>query len=384
MPLWLAPVAERGLSAVWEKIPGDYGPETRKGLLRTVASRLFEGYGVLDIDADPSGQGLQVEFVPQIEGRRMRARIVPPALSEPLDRWFSEDTEGLDTEISRLVAHVPLEALGWGGEALRTAIVNLFSERLPGWDPSIVVRNGEVQPVIEIRVAPGEPFVLAVEPHLDSSSLPVTLIRADIQEDIFALIRKVAGIPVPWLNRHREDFQAWVAEGLSDRRLVERLNGKVRVEVAPARITRARINLESRRYAIQGWIAAYAGTEDRYPELGLHLGRRVQPWSGWEAELYGEGVLTLDDFSLESRWGLRWALAENLWIGAERVFPEDKWWGRVAFDAGPRNTYAWWRYSEDDDNHFGIGYRLNEYISLELHYDDRDDDAWSIRALGNL
>lgn len=384
LPVWLAPVAERGLSAVWGKIPEGYVQETRERLLRTVASRLFEGYRVDQVGQLSSAGALVVALAPEGPVPAMKAAIVPPSLDDPLDRWFTADSEGLEDEIAHLVAHVPLASLGWGGEALRTAIVGLFSDRLPGWEPSMLIRNGNGEPVIEIRVTPAEPFVLAVEPHLDSSSLPVTMIRTDIQEDLFDLTRQVAGVPVPWLERHKEDFQSWVAAGLSDRQLVERLKGQVRVEVSPARITRARVNLESRRYAIWGWIAAYAGTEDRYPELGIHLGRRVQPWSGWEAELYAEGVLTLDDFGLESRWGLRWALAEHLWIGAERVFPDEKWWGRLSFDAGPRNTYAWWRYSEDDDSHFGIGYRLNEHISLELHYDDRDDDAWSIRALGNL
>lgn len=384
MPVWLGSVAERGLEAVWAKIPLSYDESTRERLLTTVAGRLFEGYTVRDVTSRGPDGKVRVDLVPSRPGKTMAVRIVPPQLSAPLDGWFAKDTEGLADEVSVMIAGVPLEALGWGGESFRSAVSELFQERLPGWGLSLMVRNGEEEPIVEIRVSPDEPFVLAVEPHLDSSSLPVTLIRTDIQEDIFALTQKVAGVPVPWLEKHREDFEAWVAADLSGKQLVDRACATVRVDVSPARITKTRVNLESRRYVVWGWIAAYAGTEDRYPELGLHLGRRVQPWSGWEAELYAEGILRLEDFTLENRWGLRWSPLESVWLGAERVFPDDKWWGRISFEAGPRNTYAWWRLSEDEDHNFGLGYRLNEFISLELHYDGRDEDEWSIRALGNL
>ncbi len=383
MPSWLVPPAERALSAVWAKIPEGYEASTRRELLETVATRLFEGYQVDRIGKTSSGSPF-VFFVSSRPVSSMEVRIVSPDLGNPLNRWFEVDVEGLEDEVRSLVVDVPLDALAWGGESLRSAVTDLFRRRLPGWEPSLMVLNSNERPVVEIRLRPDEPFVLAVEPHLDSSSLPVTLIRTDIQEDIFRLTRRVAGIPVPWLELHRRDFENWVVAGLAERQLVEHVKGTVRVEVSPARITKARVNLESRRYAIRGWIAAYAGTEDRYPELGLHLGRRVQPWSGWDAELYVEGVLGLEDFNLENRWGFRWTPWDNVWAGVERVFPEDRWWGRLSFEAGPRNSYVWWRFSEEDEHNFGIGYRLNEYISLELHYDERDDDRWSIRALGNL
>jgi len=32
----------------------------------------------------------------------------------------------------------------------------------------------------------------------------------------------------------------------------------------------------------------------------------------------------------------------------------------------------------------GLGYRLNQRISLEIHYDGRDEDKISIRALSDL
>lgn len=384
IPVWLHPVAERGITAIWAKIPRSYDGPTREGLLITVASRLFGGYSVGEVRSEGPDGRVSVNLVPCEPCRPMIVRILPPSLSPPLDGWFAKDVEGIAEEITAMIAGVPLDALGWGGEALRSAVSELFGECLPGWEPSLMVRNSGGEPVIEIRLTPGEPFVLAVEPHLDSSSLPVTLIRTDIQEDIFVLTQKVAGVPVPWLEKHREDFERWVASDLSGRQLAEKACATVRVDLSPARITKARVNLESRRYVIWGWIAAYAGTEDRYPEMGLHLGRRVQPWSGWDAEIYGEGILRLEDFTLENRWGLRWSPMESVWIGAERVFPDDKWWGRLSFEAGPRNTYTWWRFSEDEDSNFGLGYRLNEFISLELHYDDRDDDEWSIKALGNL
>ncbi len=49
-----------------------------------------------------------------------------------------------------------------------------------------------------------------------------------------------------------------------------------------------------------------------------------------------------------------------------------------------KQPYFWVRFSENSEKNMGVGYRLNEFLSIELHYDERDDDQWSIRAVGNL
>jgi hypothetical protein len=132
-------------------------------------------------------------------------------------------------------------------------------------------------------------------------------------------------------------------------------------------------------------MAVYAGAEEKYPEAGLHFGRRVRPLSGWDAELFTELIVSLDDWNLETRLGMRWAPWRGLWVGAEWSSDGDVWWAQAMYEPRRlRRPYAWARYSEDDDTNAALGLRINDYLSIELHYDSRDEDPWNVRALVNL
>jgi hypothetical protein len=118
--------------------------------------------------------------------------------------------------------------------------------------------------------------------------------------------------------------------------------------------------------------------------VGLHVGRRATLFPRFEVELYGEWIAQVDDGSLEGRYGLRWSPWGDVWLGVEWVHPEDALWGRFMAGGRIRRPYIWLRLSEEGEANAAGGYRLNEHISLELHYDERDEDPWSVRAVGNL
>ena len=75
---------------------------------------------------------------------------------------------------------------------------------------------------------------------------------------------------------------------------------------------------------------------------------------------------------------------KNVLIGAEKAFPGNILWYRLSFAGGAHSPYLWWRLSEDGDSMIGLGYRLDGRISLELHYDDRDVDSYSLKAVLDL
>jgi hypothetical protein len=101
-------------------------------------------------------------------------------------------------------------------------------------------------------------------------------------------------------------------------------------------------------------------------------------------ELYTELILELSEWDLERRLGLRWSPWRNVWFGGEWSSVENIWWGRIGLDSRIGRPYAWLRLSERDDVNSAVGFRLNDYLSIELHYDSRYDDPWNVRALINL
>jgi anti-sigma regulatory factor (Ser/Thr protein kinase) len=81
---------------------------------------------------------------------------------------------------------------------------------------------------------------------------------------------------------------------------------------------------------------------------------------------------------------LRWKFDQDIWIGVERSFEDDEYWGRIWFDEILPKIYAWGRFREDGESEAGLGWMLGEHLSWELYYDSRDDDDLSFRIIGNL
>jgi hypothetical protein len=380
---WLTEGAERSLNAVYEHIPESESKPIKEELLRVVANRLLSGYSVDTITIDDGGY---VRIKLDMKGVPMdwNAAITPPNLSHPVDGWFEADTAGMSKEIESLMKGVPLEALSWGDLDLKSAIERIGAERLPGWRVSLMVRNtADGKVILEVAFTPDQPLTLAVTTRINSSSIPVML-HSNLKDDLVKGFAPVIGIPVSWLDRHKDDLVALSKEILADEYLVEKARADPFVSAATGAVSTLDIELESRRYAAWVWMSVYAGASERYPELGLHFGRRVQIVPHWDMELYTELILQLNDWDLETRFGMRWSPLRNIWLGAEWSNLDDLWWGRAGMDAWAGRPYAWLRYSEQDDINAALGVRVNNFLSIELHYDSRYSDPWNVRALVNL
>lgn len=381
---WLAAAAERSLSAVHEHIPTDETAEVKRRLLEVVANRLLQGYAVDDI-AFPGRDEVVLRVRASAIAPDWRVVLVPANLAAPVDAWFARDVEGLDGEIETIMRGVPTEALIWGDLDLKREIEARCSDRIPGWRISLMVRTQELDAVsLEVAFTPEQPLTLAVTPKIDSLSIPVML-HSNLKDDLLKGFAPAIGIPVPWLDKHADDLAVLAKSLLADEYLVDKAKGEATVAVTTGSVSELDIELESRRYAASVWMAVYAGAEDRYPEVGVHFGRKIVPWRGWDLEMYGEFILDLDDWDLETRLGARWSPWRYVWLGGEWSTEGDMWWVRAMIEPRrARGPYAWVRYSEEDDTNAGLGLRITNYLSIEIHYDSRDEDPWNIRALVNL
>jgi hypothetical protein len=380
---WLSESAERSLEAVYDHIPHAESDSVKQELLRVVANRLLLGYEVESVTLLQNGSvdiKLRLASIPP----DWEVELTPPNLNPPVDGWFASDVKSMAEEIESLIEGVPMETLAWGDIDLRRAIERLSVERIPGWRVALLARGTiDGRTVLDVSFTPEQPLALAVTTKINSSSIPAIL-HSNLREDLIKGYAPVIGVPVLWLDRHKNDMQALGRDVLSGEYLLEVAKAKPVVDATLGVVSNVNVELESKRYSAWLWMAIYAGAEERYPEVGLHLGRRVQPFPSLDMELYGELILQLDDWELEKRLGMRWSPLRNLWIGGEWSDMGDVWWARIALESWARRPYAWLRYSDEDDVNAALGYRFNDNISIEIHYDSRFDDPWNVRALLNL
>ncbi|MDR1943883.1 MAG: hypothetical protein LBQ19_03580 [Synergistaceae bacterium] len=379
---WLSAGAERSLSAVFEHIPAGETNSSKETLLTVVANRLLPGYKVESVTFGESA--VSVKLVAVSPPPDWSVSLSAPNLSPPVDAWFASDISDIGGQLSPLMEDVPIEALSWGDADLKRTVEELCKEKLPGWRISLMVRNADSgDALLDVSFVPEQPVTLAVTSNINSSSIPVML-HSSLREDLLVGFAPVIGVPVPWLENHRDDLVQLGAEILKGVDLVEQAKARSEMTVRTGPISEVNVELESKRYAVWVWMAVYAGGGDKFPEAGLHFGRRAEIFPDWDMELYAELIMAMNDWDLETRLGMRWSPWRNFWLGGEWSDLDDSWWARASVDSRSHRPYAWIRFSEDGDANGAVGYRITDFISIEAHYDSRSDDPWNLRALVNM
>jgi hypothetical protein len=379
---WLSESAGRSMAAVYDHIPRSEPSAVKEELMRVVAERLLLGYSVASVTFWGDEAVLTMKVSSPIP--EWKVEITPPNLNSPVDTWFAADIAGLDAEILPMIRNAPLEMLSWGDLDLKREIESLSGRRIPGWRVLLLAQaTVEGGMILNVSFTPEQPLTLAVTTKINSASIPAVL-HSNLRDNLMKGFAPVIGIPVPWLERHKDDLAAFGSSILKDEELVQISKAEPVVAAEPGVVSAMDVELESRRYSAGFWMSVYAGADERYPEAGIHLGRRIQLLPHWDMEMYLEAILRLDDWELENRLGLRWPIWRNIWVGGEWSNMDSMWWGRLDFESWARRPYAWLRYSEEDDVVAAFGYHINDHISIELNYDSRYEDEFNVRALLNL
>ncbi len=379
VPQWLESAVTRSLLAVWSEIPNRQDID-REGTLAIVAARLFAGY---DVKVQPKRDGPAIIFVASDEIIKPEVKLNRPDLRGMALEWFSNDIAGVDDEIFALVENLPQSAFTWADEELRSKIGKIVENKLPGWDFSVQIYISQNSTLINISFRPSTNLILAIKPDLYSHTVPV-MIRSYLEAKLIPAFSPLIGVPVQWAKTHKEEIETLANEFLEDRHSVENLRADVSVTFVADTVSSLEARVDSKDFMFQMWVAAFAGLEGRYPEVGAFFGFRPDIWLN--PEIYIEAIFSLNDFDVISRVGGRFELVNNFWLGIENQWPDNEYFFRVQYSPLKiRRPYAFWRFSPELEAHeAALGYRFDEHVSVELYYDSLGKDKLGLRGVWHL
>ncbi len=379
VPQWLESAVTRSLLAVWSEIPNRQDID-REGTLAIVAARLFAGY---DVKVQPKRDGPAIIFVASDEIIKPEVKLNRPDLRGMALEWFSNDIAGVDDEIFALVENLPQSAFTWADEELRSKIGKIVENKLPGWDFSVQIYISQNSTLINISFRPSTNLILAIKPDLYSHTVPV-MIRSYLEAKLIPAFSPLIGVPVQWAKTHKEEIETFANEFLEDRHSVENLRADVSVTFVADTVSSLEARVDSKDFMFQMWVAAFAGLEGRYPEVGAFFGFRPDVWL--KPEIYIEAIFSLNDFDVISRVGGRFELVNNFWLGIENQWPDNEYFFRVQYSPLKiRRPYAFWRFSPELEAHeAALGYRFDEHVSVELYYDSLGKDKLGLRGVWHL
>ena len=383
VPEWIRPTISGPVEAVWEEVLRSRDPGSGLQTLRIVVERIFPGVVIEGIELSGEELLLDLSFEdPPPGGWEVSVKL--PDLVPELEALFYGDMGDAADQLREMIAPLPVDSLSWAGQAFQQETVGMLTDRIPGWYPSILFVQG-IEGEIEVLVSfnPLSPVIIAYSPRISSRTFP-RILQSEIADNALEALAPFLGLPGDWVNRHRRSIEELVAGTLETKWAAREVRGDVTVGITPERIAPVEIRVESDRYTLQAWAAVHLGSDERHPEIGVHIGRMTSPIKGWELEIYGEFVAATNDLDLESRWGARWSAWPDVWIGAEIAYPGEDVWFRVWLDEILPRVYLWGRLNGEGDSVAGIGWRFGGYLAWELYYDNRDEDRISVRLVGNL
>lgn len=384
IPEWLENAVLRSLNAIWSEIP--HSPEIDgEGTLALVASRLFAGYDV-HVHNESGRDEPAVIFSAHEKIISPDVKIMIPELREMALTWFENDISGLSGDIASVIETVPQGALIWADEALREKLRAMISERLPGWEFSQQIFISDSATRVNISFRPGTDMILAVKPSLYSRTIPI-MFMADLEARLLPAFSPLIGVPVKWAEIHNDDIEKFAYSFLEDRNTVENMRADVKVKFVPGTVARLEAQADSENFMFAMWVAAYAGIEDRYPEIGASFAIRLP--AKLNPEIYTEIIASLNDLSVIYRLGGRLELVSHFWAGVEIQWPESEYFIRLQYNPiRIHRAYLWWRYSPELQAHeAALGWRIDEHVSIEIYYDNTDtfkDDKIGLRGMWHL
>lgn len=383
VPEWVKPTISGPVEAVWGELSRTGEKEQSRQTLGIVIGRLFPGIRIMNISISEEDLILDLSFDdPPSGGWSMR--IDPPDLAPALRSFFADDIGDAAEILQGMIEQLPMDSLGWAGQAFQHSASVLLSERLPGWSPSFLfMQMPDDSLEVAVRFQALHPVVVAYSPRISSRTLP-RILQAGIYDDALEVLSPFIGLPREWVRQHESRIEEMVAASLETKWASKEMEGRVTVGITSERIAPVDIRVESEKYTLQAWAAVAIDSDERHPELGIHLGRKTLPFPKWEMELYGEWIARANDLDVESRWGARWSTWLDIWVGAEIAYPGGDLWYRFWLDEILPRVYLWGRFSDGGDSTGALGWRFGNNFSWELYYDSRDGDEVSIRLIGNL
>ncbi len=380
-PQWLEASIRGSMNAVWRELQNSrLVHRAAVEALALVASRLFPGFHVSLSDRE------QVILTPERKWNWKTTLLYPESgerLPPPCSDWLKQDIENASEELKKLLTDVPPEALRWSADSFQANMNSLIGSKIPGWRCSAHIQAEDGRAELEVKIYPQTPLLLAVAPETLSASMP-QLLADRINKKTLEFLSPLTGLPLDWISFHMGEIREWLGEKQLDNDLLKVLRAGIDNEISLRPVTKVTTRVESKTLSLRGWLSVHAGSEARL-EAGAHLGHYFVFHDRASAEVYSEIIMKLEHWRTDGRFGFRISPVNLLWFGIEETTEDDAHlWYRFWIDGPDKKSYGWLRYSDENDLEMALGYHLTRYFSLELYYDDRQDDRVSVRALGNL
>ena len=353
-----------------------------EALIMEIFDKVLIGYTVTGVSIEPGENVLvKVRLVPwDATIEQVKPIIAVEGMPSQVETLVRQDAAGLEEIFSEALLGLPVAAGDWTAGVIRQEVKSYLACHLPEFRADFELKPGR-KTQVEVVLYPRLPVVRTADLSMRSDTIPnVTLLakRKVMQEKCDELI----GVPVGFLERHRETFEKALAEELDKRAGLSRWKISTQVEIQAGERTKVMSRSDTDRYRLrlEGWLdVGHRGKSyrkgDRDITMRLHAGAMLskrdevfalldiypeKPDWGWQAG-YGRSL------SSKGRTEVRYDLRERHWILAASQQLARHWLLRYEYRWGEKMWEG------------ALRYQPHDFMAFEYVIDK--DDSW-MRVIG--
>lgn len=343
------------------------------GIIQQVFDKVLVGYTVSRVAVevqDDSGTALvQVFLVPwQDTIRNVQVEVSVEGMPKVAEALLKQDVSGMDEVFRSSLQGLPVAAVDWSHGLLKKQVAAFLEERAPEFKADF-----DVQVAADTRVRVVLYPLLPVVRTVDLSMRSDTVLNAGLltkRQKMQSAVDGLIGLPVPFVERHRQEFEHYLADVLNGDADFRRWSVDTQVALTPGEQLKvmSRSDSDIYRVRLEGWADvgnSWGNQHDTSLKARLHLGRMLSERS----ELFSQ----LDFYPQSVKWdwdvGYRYVLPSGTSAGMRYDLRNDYF----KVDVLQPISCKWLlRYEYRDQEHhseYGIRYKLHDFLSLEYAVD---------------
>lgn len=353
------------------------GEATYHKVTSDIIDRILYGYTVESLEIMP-GITSQLEVRLRPYGQTIQTVEVSVEygnLTPLAQQLVAQDVAFVKPRIEQILLGAPLDSLDWASAVTSQLVRNELEGALPEFIPQVEITPG-TDTKVRVYLIPQGAMVRHSSTEISSNTLPSSLFFATKRYYDSYLV-SFEGVPVAFIARHESDILKDIQQGLNTSRASERFGISMTPQLQLGTDLLLKIQVDSSRYIVRGEAYLDMGSEAEH-NVGFKLFTGVKQGRG-------DWYLETNFFPDTYKWSFYPSYAYHITPDTTIAYQynlSDKY-SRVWLSQtiGERWHVRAQRDFEIHRNEFGLGYDLNNYLTLE--YVVTEDNKW-LRLIGYI
>lgn len=345
-------------------------------IVREVFDRILVGYTVEDVSLEP-GEDMGISLTVRPWGdvvRDVAVEIDFGTISPDAVILLHKDIGNIEKKLADALIGLPIDTLDWAGGVSKAMVRDVLAEQLPEFRVTFDIVSG-ASTIVKLSLMPTGQLVQDTQVSLRSHTIP-NILLLQFRSGLEDTAKSLNGLPVAFVERHRDYFTAKVAAALANKSTVKRYGLTVTPILSLGPTTNIIMQTETDRYKVtlEGYLDM--GRKNDNTSARLHTGKMISKTD--EIFLETDFIPGTVSWKFSPGWGRRIGQAEVGFKYDSKVQNGVLW---LVQNIGPAWQMRVERSPEDGRNEMGLRYKLHDFINLEYVYTTNEK---YLRLVGNL